>query len=42
MHIVQAYAGMDGEVVHTLLTLLYERVLVHLPCQVLHTPVYLL
>ena len=31
MNIVATYAGMDGEIIHTLLALLYERVAIHLP-----------
>ncbi len=34
-------AGMDGEVVHTLLGLLYERVAVYLPREALHAAVHL-
>ena len=40
MHIVTADSGMDGEVVHSLFTLLDERIFIDFPCQVFHLAVY--
>ncbi len=42
MHIFEAHAGVNGEVVHTLLALLNERVLEDFPRQVTHLAVHLL
>src|SRR4029453_18153305 len=38
----QQYTGVDGEVVHTLLTLLDERVAVDLPCEIFRASTYFL
>ncbi len=42
MHVVPAYSGMDGEIVHALFALLDKRVAIHLPREVFHLAVYLL
>ena len=42
MHIVAAYAGMDGEVVHSLLALFNQGVAVDFPGEVFHLAVHFL
>ena len=41
MHVVSSDSGMDGEVVHSLLTLLDKRIAVNLPVEVFHFAVHL-
>ena len=36
VNVLQAYAGMDGEIVHSLLALLDDSVAIDLPCEVFH------
>ena len=42
VYVVQTDSGMDSEVVHSLLTLLDERVAVYFPAEVFHLAVHLL